>query len=111
MGRPRRASRLPWMVRDVLPLPLSKPIPMSPVAKCISLALCVVAVSLPGRAGAFSFDDVIAQARTMSGAAQRVVDSELSKELLDLDYDQYRDIRFRPDRAVWRDAKVPFELM
>jgi len=30
--------------------------------------------------------------------------------LQDLNYDQLRDIRFRPDKAVWRDAKLPFEL-
>ena len=28
-----------------------------------------------------------------------------------LSYDQYRDIRFRPDRALWRNDKLPFELM
>jgi periplasmic glucans biosynthesis protein len=30
--------------------------------------------------------------------------------LQDLTYDQYRDIRFRPDRAWWRSSKLPFEL-
>jgi periplasmic glucans biosynthesis protein len=34
----------------------------------------------------------------------------LPKELQDLTYDQYRDIRFRPDRAWWRSSKLPFEL-
>ena len=27
-----------------------------------------------------------------------------------LDYDQYRDIRFRPARALWRDEGLPFEV-
>ena len=31
------------------------------------------------------------------------------RALLDLSYDDYRDIRFRPDRALWQDR--PFELM
>ena len=32
-------------------------------------------------------------------------------QLQALNYDQYRDIRFRPDRALWRADKLPFELM
>jgi glucans biosynthesis protein len=26
----------------------------------------------------------------------------MPKEIRELDYDQYRDIRFRPDKAIWR---------
>lgn len=32
-------------------------------------------------------------------------------ELKALNYDQYRDIRFKPERALWHDQKLPFELM
>ena len=32
-------------------------------------------------------------------------------ELQALSYDQYRDIRFRPDHALWRAENLPFELM
>ena len=32
-------------------------------------------------------------------------------ELAALTYDQYRDIRFRPDHALWRSESLPFELM
>ena len=31
--------------------------------------------------------------------------------LRDLDYDQYRDIRFRPEKALWHGDKLPFEVM
>src|SRR5205823_5696418 len=27
-----------------------------------------------------------------------------------LSYDQYRDIRFRPDRGLWHDATLPFDV-
>jgi glucans biosynthesis protein len=37
--------------------------------------------------------------------------SQLAPELRELDYDAYRDIRFRPDHALWRAEKLPFELM
>lgn len=29
--------------------------------------------------------------------------------LADLNYDQYRDVRFRPDQSLWRSEKLPFE--
>ena len=80
------------------------------MVKSLALALCLLAAA-PLPVTAFGLDDVIAQARTMANSAQKVPDNELSKELLDLDYDQYRDIRFRSDHAIWRDARLPFELM
>src|ERR1051326_5517251 len=30
--------------------------------------------------------------------------------LLKITYDQWRDIRFRPDHALWRDVRSPFEI-
>jgi glucans biosynthesis protein len=34
----------------------------------------------------------------------------LSRELQALTYDQYREIRFNPDRTLWRGAGLPFEI-
>jgi glucans biosynthesis protein len=39
------------------------------------------------------------------------VPSRTPQALKDLSYDQARDIRFRPDHAVWRSLGLPFELM
>ncbi|MEH0072444.1 glucan biosynthesis protein [Pannonibacter sp. Pt2-lr] len=36
--------------------------------------------------------------------------AELPERFATLDYDQYRAIRFRPDKAVWRDAGVNYEM-
>ena len=76
----------------------------------LALALTLVASAAGAQEKGFGFDDVVARARALAATTQRLPDSGLSKELLDLDYDQYRDIRFRPDRSLWRDAKLPFEL-
>ncbi len=35
---------------------------------------------------------------------------ELPKEMQDLSYDQYRNIRYRPEQSIWRGEKLPFEL-
>jgi len=75
------------------------------------LGLCVALCALPAwSAQRFGFDDVAARARSLADVTFSPQPSDISKELLDLDYDQYRDIRFKPDQAVWRDAKLPFEL-
>jgi glucans biosynthesis protein len=35
---------------------------------------------------------------------------EAPKAVKDIDYDAYRSIRFRPDRALWRDEELPFQV-
>lgn len=62
-------------------------------------------------ASAFSFDDVAARAKTQAQAPYRSVSHKPPAELQALTYDQYRDIRFRPDHALWRAEHLPFELM
>ncbi len=79
-----------------------------PVPMLVILALLAVP---GGPAGAFGFDEVATQAQRQ---AQRPYRSEARKpppELQALTYDQYRDIRFRPDHALWRQQQLPFELM
>jgi glucans biosynthesis protein len=74
------------------------------------LALLFV-LALPGAARAFGFNDVAARARTLAASSYRAPVSQLPQELRGLSYDGYRDIRFRPDHALWRADKLPFELM
>ncbi len=46
----------------------------------------------------------------LSDAPYRAPVSQLPTRLRELDFDAFRSIRFRPDRAVWADDKLPFEL-
>jgi glucans biosynthesis protein len=57
---------------------------------------------------AFSPSDVQKQARAL--AAEKFVRPkiDLPKQLQDLSYDQYRDIRFKRERAIWTSEGVPF---
>jgi len=71
----------------------------------------MLALVMPGLAGAIGFDDVAERARELAAAAYKAPVSQLPAELRELDYDAYRDIRFRPDHALWRAEKLPFELM
>ena len=61
-------------------------------------------------ASAFDFRDVAERARSLADKPYEKPDTHLPKELLDLGYDEYRDIRFKPDKALWRGSKLPFEL-
>jgi glucans biosynthesis protein len=60
---------------------------------------------------AFDFDDVAARAQAQAQKPYRPLTRKPPSELAALTYDQYRDIRFRPDHALWRKDDVPFELM
>ena len=65
---------------------------------------------VPGAAAAaFSFDDVDRRAVELSKKPFEPAKRELPTALKDLDYDKYRDIRFRPERSLWRNDKLPFE--
>ena len=74
--------------------------------------LLVVGCTIAQHAAAeFGFDDVALRARDLAREPFKKPDATLPKELQDLSYDRYRDIRFRPDHAWWRGAKLPFEVM
>ena len=74
----------------------------------VSLAACLGIAA--GSAGAFNFNDVAQRARELAAKPFKK-GAGLPKALQGLDYEQYRDIRHRPELAHWRNAKTPFELM
>lgn len=79
----------------------------SPMA---AAALALALLAPQPHAWAFNFEDVAAQAKTLAASPYKRPKTELPKALQELNYDQYRDIRFDPDKALWRDAKLPFEV-
>lgn len=61
-------------------------------------------------AAAFDFDDVAKRAAQLAERPYKAPSVTLPKTLQNLTYDQYRDIRFKPAMALWRNAGVPFEV-
>ncbi len=59
---------------------------------------------------AFDFRDVAQRAKELAAAAYRKPTSNLPNELRNLTYDQYRDIRFKPEEGYWKKADLRFEL-
>ncbi len=74
------------------------------------LAALALALVVPA-AWAFGFDDVAARASSLAARPYKPPVVNLPTELRELDYDAYRDIRYRPEKALWRAEKLPFELM
>ncbi len=76
-----------------------------------SRALPVVAArAAPAADGApFAPDTVRQLARDLAQKDFKPPDANLPDEFKKLDYDQYRTIRFRPERALWRDEHLPFQ--
>ena len=98
---------------------MQKPLPfVAPYAHAASRAWRVLAAGTlllallhgpPARA--FDFNDVAARAQQQAQEAYRSLSRKPPAQLQALTYDQYRDIRFRPDHALWRAQNLPFELM
>ena len=83
-----------------------------PKASCLPVFLAALCCMLSAAARAAStFDDVAELARSRAAVAFQPADAALPAELAALDYDGLRDIRFRPDRALWHDSNAPFEAM
>lgn len=69
--------------------------------------------SLLGASSAYAFDfaDVAELARRKARSPYAPPDRTQPAELEALGFDRYRDIRFRPERAIWRAEGLPFDLM
>ncbi len=75
-----------------------------------AILLSAIAVLPVSARAAFGFEDVAARAQTLAQRDYAAPSNDLPKELKELDYDQYRDIRFKPAQSIWRKQGLPFEL-
>ncbi|HUG62063.1 MAG TPA: glucan biosynthesis protein G [Methylomirabilota bacterium] len=60
--------------------------------------------------GPFTRGTVPDIARKLAGEPYRPLDATLPDVLDQLSYDQYRDIRFRPEAAIWADTGLPIQM-
>lgn len=59
---------------------------------------------------AFDFSDVTAAAEKLAKGPYEDGRATVPKFLSEITFDQWRDIRFRPEQSLWRDLKLPFEV-
>lgn len=72
-----------------------------------------VAADSPEPVGAeqtFSFDWLRAHARALSEQTHQTAGEQLPAPLRALDWDQYQQIRYRPDQALWQDRDSAFQV-
>jgi glucans biosynthesis protein len=83
-----------------------------PLQVCLLLAAAVCAP--PARAAIekleVTYEYVSGLAAERAAKAYQEPDRELPKRLSELNYDQMRDIRFKPEQALWRNEALPFQL-
>lgn len=58
----------------------------------------------------FTFENVVNYAQKISREPYKDPLGEIPEQLIKIDYDDWRDIRFKPSKALWRDEKLPFSL-
>jgi glucans biosynthesis protein len=73
-------------------------------------AIVLSAASGAFAAAPFSEDAVRAMARSLAAQPYAPAPVDLPPALAALDYDAYRDLRFSPAKAIWRDLGLPFQL-
>jgi glucans biosynthesis protein len=61
-------------------------------------------------AASFGFADVRQRAAELASRPFEAPQDDLPQALRNLNYDQYRAIRFRPEKALWRDEGLPFQV-
>jgi glucans biosynthesis protein len=71
----------------------------------ISLNAAVAFAEVP-----FDFEVLQFRAKTLAAKPYVQRPTKVPKALQDLTYDQYRDIRFDPNRAWWRRDQLPFQI-
>lgn len=91
---------------------------------CVALSLTIAAVTggpwgvveaghnakaaEQGLSDRFSFDSVVRRASKLADAPYQPDQTALPPFFAGLDYDKYRDIRFRRDQAIWRADSLPY---
>jgi periplasmic glucans biosynthesis protein len=97
-----------------LNLPQRTPSRISALARAriavLPLAAALLLPCISGGAFGFDFNNVAKQAKDLAASSFSKPEGNLPKEISNLDYEQYKDIRFRPEKSIWRSQKLPFEL-
>src|SRR5688572_25206932 len=86
----------------------SRPLRRSAAA---AMALSALLAASVAQAQAFDFESLTKLARERADKPFVAASDKLPAGLAQLNYDQVRDIRYKPERALWRAEKLPFEAM
>jgi glucans biosynthesis protein len=88
-----------------MPTPLRRRHPA--FAVCLAVALAAVDAAA---APAFGFDDVTRWAERLAARDYEDPRGSVPSWLLGISYDEWRDIRFRTERSLWKNLRLPFSV-
>ena len=74
------------------------------------LGVCLGTMGARPAGPAFGLDQVAERARELASRPYEDPRGQVPRWLLELSYDQWRKVRFRPEMAVWADRKLPFTV-
>jgi len=86
------------------------PAPGRWLRRTVAVGALVLASRTTVRAAALGLDDVAKKAQELAAAKFEDPRGKVPDWLQQLTYDQWRDIRFRPDSALWHDRVSAFEV-
>jgi glucans biosynthesis protein len=81
-----------------------------PTPLVAALGLLPLVLPVPALSKTFGFDDVAARAAALAAEDYHDPRGAVPDWLLQINYDQWRDIRFRRDQAVWAKSGLPFTI-
>jgi glucan biosynthesis protein len=84
---------------------------LASLARPLLAAVAVACACWGGSAAAFGLEDVSRRAQELARSPYRKPSGSLPEAVKRLSYDDYRDIRFRPERALWHGERLAFEVM
>jgi glucans biosynthesis protein len=85
--------------------PSAFPVPFSKKRCSVASAVVFVLFATLAPAAAFNLDDVAAKAQELARQPFEDATGQVPEWLLKINYDQWRDIRFRTERALWKDRR------
>jgi glucans biosynthesis protein len=85
------------------------PTTLGRIGPVIGLIVALLGLLPSSPAFPFSFEDVARRAKQLAAAGFKKPAGP-PKELANLSQEQYREIRFKPDKLLWRSSRASFEL-
>src|SRR5262249_51845860 len=73
------------------------------------IVFTLIAMISPQRAHAISLDDIADKAKRLAAEPYRTPE-RVPQWMTEITYDQWRDIRFRPEDTLWAKEKLPFQV-
>jgi glucans biosynthesis protein len=81
-----------------------------PFASALAYQFGQIPLAQTGDATPFAASQVRQMARDLASKPFKEPDTGLPENFRDLPYDLYRDLRFIPEKSLWRGSDVPFEV-